>query len=134
MDIIKQSASNQFRVAPKYMLPEALDVPKFQNASCVGSPTDWWFPMQGQTRRQQHGTLKAMKICHDCPEKRKCLNFALDNPQVQGIWGGTSPRKRQAIRSRLNRFNNKGKRSKESEVQYSILLEQRELVHGPLSI
>lgn len=118
---------------PNYMLPEALDVPKFILASCVGLPTEWWFPLQGQTSQQHFQTLKAIKICHECPEKKKCLGFALDNPQVHGIWGGSSPKKRQRMRSLLGGLKSRGG-AMTSITPFSVLLDEREKTHGPLPI
>jgi WhiB family redox-sensing transcriptional regulator len=67
------------------------DMPDLTGAVCgqvdVG---DMFFPTKG-------GTTKAAKaICRRCPVKEPCLQYALDHP-VDGVWGGTSVRERQAL-------------------------------------
>ena len=41
---------------------------------------------------------EAKKICSGCPVATECLAFAQDTGQAYGVWGGTSPRDRSAIR------------------------------------
>lgn len=36
---------------------------------------------------------EAMKLCGDCPVRRDCVRWALDNKQIWGIWGGLTPEK-----------------------------------------
>lgn len=83
-------------------LPEPLNVPEFKNAACAGLPTEWWFPEKDSTMRILVNTRKAVSICHSCVEQRKCADFALDNPSVQGIWGGLSIKRRQRARTIIN--------------------------------
>jgi WhiB family redox-sensing transcriptional regulator len=40
----------------------------------------------------------AMEICGKCPVSGNCLKFALDNPRLLGIWGGTTTDMRKALR------------------------------------
>lgn len=39
-------------------------------------------------------------ICNDCPISSGCLEYALKDPSLEGIWAGTTPRQRLKIRSR----------------------------------
>jgi hypothetical protein len=41
---------------------------------------------------------EAKQICLECPYMQRCLQFALDNPDVQGIWGATTEQQRIKIR------------------------------------
>lgn len=50
-----------------------------------------FFPGQGEDARP------AKDICARCPVSAECLEFALDNGERFGIWGGTSQRERRAI-------------------------------------
>lgn len=64
----------------------------FKNASCLGQPTNWWFPeREGKSKSELRAifanTKKAVKICRDCPCIVKCLSHSLDNYEF-GIWGG----------------------------------------------
>lgn len=39
----------------------------------------------------------AIAICHRCPVRADCLDFALRTSQPFGIWGGTTARERHRI-------------------------------------
>lgn len=40
---------------------------------------------------------RAQRICRTCPVVRECLTHALTKPEIYGIWGGTSGRKRERL-------------------------------------
>lgn len=65
-------------------------------ADCQGLDPNWWFPTQGQPTEQ------ARQICQGCPVRQACLSAALADPTLSGIWGGTTGRERQRIRSRTS--------------------------------
>ncbi len=48
-------------------------------------------------------TKKAKKICNGCPVIAECLNYALDDRDLVGVFGGTTERDRRSIRRRKNR-------------------------------
>mgnify|MGYP000245033895 CR=1 FL=1 len=61
---------------------------------------DMFFP------NSREGTYveNAVKFCYDCPVKDKCLDYAIDNHEAYGVWGGTTPFVRDALsRTRQNR-------------------------------
>lgn len=41
---------------------------------------------------------EAKKICESCPYKNPCAEYAINDPSLVGIWGGTTDRSRKAIR------------------------------------
>lgn len=41
----------------------------------------------------------AREMCATCPVRRQCLDFALADPNIYGLWGGTDERERKAMRS-----------------------------------
>ncbi len=41
---------------------------------------------------------KAKKICRRCPVRSQCLQEALENDWVQGVWGGTTDNERKVAR------------------------------------
>lgn len=43
-------------------------------------------------------TRPAMTLCAACVVREQCLEYALDNPELQGVWGGTSEQERRALR------------------------------------
>lgn len=41
----------------------------------------------------------AKKLCNDCPIRIECLSYAIENNEVHGVWGQTTPIERKMIRS-----------------------------------
>jgi len=68
----------------------------FVDAACRGDGPSAWFPARGAT------TQPARLRCADCPVVRACLEYALDDDTLLGIWGGTSEQQRDQIRRRRN--------------------------------
>ncbi|MDE0132413.1 MAG: WhiB family transcriptional regulator [bacterium] len=66
-------------------------------ANCLGADTDLFFPERGSSTR------KAKAICGMCEVKIECLDFALDNGERFGIWGGLSERERRRVRHERSR-------------------------------
>lgn len=63
------------------------------SALCAQVDPALWFPEKGQ------GNTAAKKICHDCDIEAACLTIALADPELEGIWGGTTHRERQTMRA-----------------------------------
>lgn len=62
-------------------------------AACRGAPKpDLWFPARGESTRE------AKAICRSCPVRDACLDYALENCEKFGIWGGYSERERRRMR------------------------------------
>ena len=40
----------------------------------------------------------ALEICEDCPVREECLLYALEHDVAFGVWGGTTPTEREAVR------------------------------------
>jgi WhiB family redox-sensing transcriptional regulator len=38
--------------------------------------------------------LEALRLCATCPVKDECLEYALENHQHWGVWGGMTERQR----------------------------------------
>ena len=38
------------------------------------------------------------ELCTTCPVRRECLDFALADESITGLWGGTTDRERRQIR------------------------------------
>lgn len=58
------------------------------SAACQYVDADLWFPEQGGSTR------RARRICRDCAVRAECLQYALDNEEPHGVWGGLSPEER----------------------------------------
>ena len=65
-------------------------VPDMPNALCLNFAADMWHSWEGQYARAQ-------RICSTCPERVKCLDYAIEN-DVSGVWGGTTHPERVAFR------------------------------------
>lgn len=66
---------------------------KWQNhANCLGVDPDLFFPERGVSTRE------AKEVCRGCVVQEECLEFALENGERFGIWGGKSERERRRVR------------------------------------
>jgi WhiB family redox-sensing transcriptional regulator len=61
-------------------------------ANCTGCDPELFFPERGVSTRE------AKEACRGCVVREECLEFALDNREKFGIWGGMSERERRRLR------------------------------------
>jgi len=66
----------------------------YDYAKCKGVDPDLFFTKRGASTRE------AKETCAGCMVSYDCLEFALENREKFGIWGGTSERERRRIRRR----------------------------------
>jgi WhiB family redox-sensing transcriptional regulator len=57
-------------------------------AKCLTADPDLFFPEKGGT------TTEAKRICAGCPVRAECLEYALEEDERFGVWGGMSERER----------------------------------------
>jgi WhiB family transcriptional regulator, redox-sensing transcriptional regulator len=69
-----------------------------EEAACKNKPRVFFFPDGDDWVDPRAGG-----ICAVCPVKDECLDFALRNPSLDGIWGGTSEEERRRIRRQRRR-------------------------------
>lgn len=75
-------------------------------AACAGSDTDFWYPTLTDTATNGGPNAlvaAARAICHRCPVRTDCLEYALTRNETHGIWGGKTPKERRAERNRRRR-------------------------------
>lgn len=60
-------------------------------ALCAEVGSDFWYPEKGGSTREPK------QICRSCPVQPECLEYALENCERFGVWGGTTERQRRAI-------------------------------------
>jgi WhiB family redox-sensing transcriptional regulator len=67
-----------------------------RQAACVGEDPELFFPVgtQGPALRD---ITSAKRVCARCPVTSECLDWALDNGQTAGVWGGTCEQERVAL-------------------------------------
>jgi WhiB family redox-sensing transcriptional regulator len=64
------------------------------DALCSQTDPEAFFPEKGGSTRD------AKRICTQCTVRAECLDFALENDERFGIWGGLSERERRKFRRR----------------------------------
>lgn len=62
-----------------------------EHALCAQVDSDAWFPESGGP------TAAAKHICAKCPVRSQCLDYALENHERFGIWGGLTVAERQRL-------------------------------------
>jgi len=103
-------ASNEYRPSVPddwFVDPVRLGVPGVRQAEEEENPLAWqsdslcaqtdpeaFFPEKGGSTRD------AKKICASCEVRTRCLEYALQNDERFGIWGGLSERERRKLRKR----------------------------------
>lgn len=60
-------------------------------AVCAQVDPELFFPEGGSAK-------DAKSLCAVCPVRIRCLQYALDHNEIYGVYGGTSPRERRALR------------------------------------
>lgn len=63
-------------------------------ALCAQTDPDTFFPNVGESTRE------AKKVCMNCPVRRECLKYALENHERFGVWGGMSENERHRLKKR----------------------------------
>ena len=63
-----------------------------EEANCKGADADLFFPERGASTR------KAKAICRACTVQDECLEYAVQNSEKFGIWGGLSERERRRVK------------------------------------
>jgi WhiB family redox-sensing transcriptional regulator len=65
-----------------------------QKAACIGEDTEYWFSTDtGITPAMR----RALTICRSCEVQLACLQYAVDQPEYFGIWGGMTTKQRHRI-------------------------------------
>jgi len=66
-------------------------------ALCAETDPELFYPEKGGS------TKEAKRVCRSCEVRAECLAWALENSELEGIWGGLSPMERRGIRRQLRR-------------------------------
>lgn len=61
-------------------------------ALCAQTDPEAFFPEKGGSTRE------AKRVCRSCEVRTECLDYALENDERFGIWGGLSERERRRIK------------------------------------
>ena len=63
-----------------------------ERALCAQTDPEAFFPEKGGSTRE------AKRVCSSCEVKVECLEYALENDERFGIWGGLSERERRRLK------------------------------------
>jgi WhiB family redox-sensing transcriptional regulator len=75
------------------MHPEEVDDLGWQDrALCAQTDPEAFFPEKGGSTRE------AKRVCKACEVRAECLEYALENDERFGIWGGMSERERRRLK------------------------------------
>ena len=66
------------------------------DALCAQTDPEAFFPEKGGSTRD------AKRICASCDVRDQCLEYALQNDERFGIWGGLSERERRRLKHRAS--------------------------------
>ncbi|KGM08511.1 WhiB family transcriptional regulator [Cellulomonas bogoriensis] len=64
-------------------------------ALCAQTDPEAFFPEKGGSTRE------AKKVCMGCDVRSECLEYALENDERFGIWGGLSERERRKLKKQV---------------------------------
>ncbi len=67
-------------------------LPWAEDAKCLQADPETFFPEKGGSTRE------AKRICAQCTVRIECLEYALENDERFGIWGGMSERERRRLK------------------------------------
>ena len=64
-------------------------------AACRGLDPELFFPHRAEVAELR----SALEVCSVCPVQDECLQWALDNSEREGVWGGLPASSRRRVRS-----------------------------------
>jgi WhiB family transcriptional regulator, redox-sensing transcriptional regulator len=67
-----------------------------RRAACTGMDLEAFFPKRGAATSLK--LRAARQACQTCPVRTDCLDWALGQEVMAGIWGGTTERERRRLR------------------------------------
>jgi WhiB family redox-sensing transcriptional regulator len=75
------------------LLAELISRPAWHvRAACRGEDVSTFILERGQSDKA------AQRVCAACPVRSECHGYAMDDPELVGVWGGTSGRQRRLMR------------------------------------
>ena len=70
---------------------------------CAQIDGDMFFPDELEDTEEVMSlkTMTAKAVCIDCPIQLSCLTYAVEHPELLGIWGGMTTKERRLLRRRI---------------------------------
>jgi WhiB family redox-sensing transcriptional regulator len=69
-------------------------------AGCRNADPELFFP-DGTAGPALSQVAQATRVCQSCPVRTPCLVYAMEHSPGFGVWGGTTPEERRAIRATI---------------------------------
>lgn len=69
-----------------------------EEAACRGAGPDLFFLNEDERGANHIKLAEARTVCFTCKVQKECLDFAVENNIKSGIWAGTTPLQRKALR------------------------------------
>lgn len=91
--MVRSNPMRQTGLTPEMTGP-AHALPWADRARCVEVDPEIFFADHGQSGI----TAAARQVCRGCEVRGACLEHALADPGLQGVWGGLTARERQDLR------------------------------------
>lgn len=77
---------------PTHLLPDIPRPPAWMaDGLCAETDPEAFYPEKGGSTRE------GKAVCAGCPVRAECLEYALENRERHGIWGGLSERERRKL-------------------------------------
>jgi WhiB family redox-sensing transcriptional regulator len=75
-------------------------ISKYGNqVGCMNAPDEWFTLGKDVNIKNAYNNLEMVKkICSECPVKNLCLEYALEQQEEFGIFGGLTPGERRRLR------------------------------------
>lgn len=70
----------------------------FHRAACRDLGPALFFAEKNATANRD--VAQAKLVCRACPVRLACLDYALDNNEISGVYGGTTGKERRGLRKR----------------------------------
>lgn len=81
-----------------FAMPEEV-MRSLAGAVCRGMSVEVFFPGERATYMEYE---PARRLCRSCPVQGTCLEWAIENREPLGMWGGLTPKeRRQLVRERM---------------------------------
>ena len=80
------------------------DLRWMRKGKCAGTGADTHFPAERlRTDGDREDTREAKRQCGLCPQRERCLAYALEHHIDYGIWGGLTSRERRRLMGKTRR-------------------------------
>jgi len=76
-----------------------------EDAACRGMGPELFFLDEDEKGANHIKLAQARTVCFTCKVNKECLDFAMDNNIKSGIWAGTTPLQRKALRRERRNTN-----------------------------